>query len=78
MGVSSLKGRAIGGRESKRRAARMTRPVHVVSDRGLVGPEAKKLLGAVLDNWQLTLVSLGREPPKGLPAEWLRAVGEKR
>jgi len=56
----------------------MTRPVHVVSDRGLVGPEAKKLLGAVLDNWQLTLVSLGQEPPKGLPAEWLRAVGEKR
>jgi hypothetical protein len=52
--------------------------VFVVSDRGLAGPEAKKLLGTILDNWQLTLVSLGQEVPKGLPAEWLKTVGEKR
>lgn len=52
--------------------------VHVVSDRGLMGPEAKRLLGAILDNCWLTLLTLGWEAPKDLPAEWLKAMGESR
>ena len=51
--------------------------VHVVTDRSLKGPEAKQLLGAILDNVWLGLISLGQEMPKGVAAEWLKAVGEK-
>jgi hypothetical protein len=52
--------------------------VHIVSDGGVLAPVDPKLLRAILDNWQMNLVSVDAEIPKGLSADWLKAVGDTR